>query len=388
MVQSALMNSRRTMDVDLFSRLAKYRPTDKKQSVENFLTELIAHLLQKEPVIRAAFVRRLDRGYAKEVSSEQVSTQVSTRSRKAKLSGLYLDLVIGTEDHEIIVENKVESPLTEAQLNNYLEYAEEKGARVAVITKNFNRVADECGNPRFLGQFFWSEFADAWSKIDGISNEYLLSGVLEFMRSLGMGTVDPISEDELKAHHRWLALSDKMRRLIQDWGNRKIDPLTFEQCRGLKYRPLFESGGHLGLGWCAPEERTPSSCSFWYFLGFAYNTGGWSLRLDQREEPECAAFVGVWPGNADEFVEVTRKLCPRLISNDFQLVRSEDRRGVFLARRRGLRSFLGSSDQRSAVAGFLEDAHNEVMASAELPKLYEAYLAGAAGSVPPSHEEL
>jgi hypothetical protein len=382
------MNRRRAMDIDLFSRLAKYRPTDKKQSVENFLTELIVHLLQQESVIRAAFVRMLDRGYTKEVSREQISTQVSTRSRKAKLSGLYLDFVIGTEGSDIIVENKVDSLLTEAQLNNYLEYAEEKNARVAVITKYFDRVANECRNPRFLGPFFWSEFADEWSQIDGISNEYLLKGVLEFMRSLGMGPVDPISEDELKAHHRWLSLNDKMRRLIQDWGNRKIDTLTFEQCRGLKYRSLFESGGHLGLGWCAPAESSPSSCSFWYFLGFAYNGGGWSLPLYQREEPECTAFVGVWPGNADEFVEVTRNLCPRLISNDFQLVRSRDGRGVFLARRRGLRSFLGSSDQRSAVAGFLEDSHNEVMVSAELPKLYEAFLAGAAGSTAPSHEEL
>ena len=51
--------------------------------------------------------------------------------------------------------------------------------------------------------------------------------------------------------------------------------------------------------WCAPADRAPSACDFWYFLGFAYNP--WWLRLSEEGEPECVGFIGVWPREVNEF---------------------------------------------------------------------------------------
>ena len=118
-----------------------------------------------------------------------------------------------------------------------------------------------------------------------------------------------------------------------------------------------------------------------------YNPGPWYLRLREKGEPECVAFIGVWPNDVDDFVSVAKGLCPILISKNFDVELSENRRGFFLVRRRSLRSFLPSQDQRSAIVNFLSEAHSDLLSSAELPNIYTAYLAQEAGSAPVSHEE-
>jgi hypothetical protein len=363
------------MKVDIFTHLARYRPTVKKESIENFLTELIAHLLREEPAIREAFVRKLSPHCPTLPSAHRIRTQVTTRSRRTELTGLFLDLVIEAEGSEIIVENKVDSVLTERQLINYLAYADEKNAHLAVIVKSSDHLARACDHPRFLGQYFWSDFADTWSRTEGVSNEYLRSGVLDFMRSLNMGAAESFSEDELAAHGRWLSLNSKMRRIVSDWNDKNADRDAFKTLSDLKYRAVFEAGGHLGVGWCAPAGKTPGYCSFWYFLGFIYKRELWSLPAADIEVPECVVFIGVWPSNVNEFADIGKELCPILISKDFQMLRSGDGKGIHLARRRTLRSFMNSQDQRLEIAKFLGNAHKEVAESGELGKLYRAYLA-------------
>jgi len=251
-------------ETDLFVRLATYRPSKEKSSIENFLTELVAHLLEQEHVIRHGFVYTIlnlqdpsvDRDY------HEVHTQVATRSRVDRLKGLRLDLTFGRrESPKLICENKVDSILALDQLQNYLCYADEKAAMVAVVTKQFQPVAAQCRHPRFLGQFYWSDFAETWSRIPGVTNEYLLKGVLELMRRQGMGPQEPIVAGELDAHPRWVALQNKMRRLAEDVQNR-LDRDVLGALNGPTDRGVVDVAGHIGLMWCAPPDRSPSSCVF------------------------------------------------------------------------------------------------------------------------------
>jgi hypothetical protein len=137
--------------MDLFVRLATYQPSKTRSPTENFFTELVAHLLQQEPLVLNEFASTILQCAPPDDGFGEVYTQVVTRSRTAKLSGLFLDMVIGSrEQPTLIIENKVDSPLAGDQLQNYLDYAAEKHSRVALLTKQRNYLADKCrDDPRF-----------------------------------------------------------------------------------------------------------------------------------------------------------------------------------------------------------------------------------------------
>ena len=67
-----------------------------------------------------------------------------------------------------------------------------------------------------------------------------------------------------------------------------------------------------------------------------------SLGLREKGEPECVAFIGVWPNDVDDFVSVAKGLCPILISKNFDVEISENRRGFFLVRRLARRNRSGT----------------------------------------------
>jgi hypothetical protein len=202
---------------DLFVRLAKYRPTHARESFENFFTELVGHLLEEEPSVGQDFAECLLRGSARNprIQSVKVTTQVPTQSHQARLSGLFLDLVLevydGMQMIEVIVENKVGAKLTGAQLDNYLAYAEERrDRRVAVVTRRENPIASQCNHPSFLGEFRWGEVAERWKHLPDVSNRYLLNGVLNLMRSKRMGPFEPFTTEDRSVFPRWSAFKRKI----------------------------------------------------------------------------------------------------------------------------------------------------------------------------------
>ena len=55
----------------------------------------------------------------------------------------------------------------------------------------------------------------------------------------------------------------------------------------------------------------------------------------------------------------------------FQLGDSENRKGVFLFRRRQLKDFLDETDQPAAILNFLEECHKKL--EPVVPKIHEHY---------------
>ena len=53
---------------------------------------------------------------------------------------------------------------------------------------------------------------------------------------------------------------------------------------------------------------------------------------------------------------------------------SENRKGVFLFRRRQLKDFLDETDQAAAILNFLEESHKKL--EAVVPKIHEHYRQG------------
>ncbi|MCX6616456.1 MAG: PD-(D/E)XK nuclease family protein [Acidobacteria bacterium] len=375
---------------NLFVQLAKFRGRPERSSIENFFTELVAEILRREKAILNETLRILLRGSQAVPGVEHfdVRTQHPTRSRKSDLSGLRLDLVLECPMLRVIIENKVDSPLTKGQLERYLDYAEEIGAsKVAVISRDRCPEAERCDHRLFLGSFFWSDLANAWSaRRESVSNQYLLKGVLEFMKEQDMGPTEPFDQEELRAPALWTSFSRKVHALMSCLP-RRLEPIGDPgDEKDLDHRDLYGMGpgplgrlnepGLIGTLWSSPVDKPPGDRDFWYFVGVAYSPYvRWWLRPVCTEEPEAVVAVGMWLSgplsNVDEFQAQLYPAVEALIAEGFEVARTENLEGVMLFRRRALREFLAEADSAGRIIEFLESSHRTLVASEQIPRLHE-----------------
>jgi len=374
---------------NLFVRLAKFRGRPERSSVENFFTELVAELLRQEKPILNVTLETLLKGSAALPPAEHVGvrTQVRTCSRRPALSGLVLDLVLECPTLNVIIENKVDSPLTKGQLEQYLDYAEEIGpSKVAVISRDRCPEADNCDHKLFLHGFFWSDLADLWcASRESVSNQYLLKGVLEFMKEQNMGPVEPFEQEELRAPALWSSFSRKTHALISRL-SRRLEPGDPGDKEDLDHREPYGMGpspegglnepGLIGTLWSSPVGIRADDCDFWYFVGLAYPPyPEWWLPPIPTEEPETVVAVGMWlsgpPSHVDQFQAELYPAVEALISQGFEVARTQNLQAVMLCRRRPLREFLAEAESTTRIIEFLESSHRTLVASEQIPRLHE-----------------
>jgi hypothetical protein len=361
----------------LFLRLAKYRGRPNKESIENFFTELVGQLLQEEKALRTDFVQFLRGGAAAKTDYSEIRTQFPTVSKNAALRGLLLDLVLLKPQHDqdiIIVENKIGSPLYPQQLDNYLRYSQEVNGEVAAISKYPDPVAVS-DDPRFLGNFLWSDIAKRWATQKDVTNRYLLEGVLTFMRRYEMGALEPFRQDELPAGHLFRSFQSKAKALVSA-AYRRADSVRFlNDFAALKVRHnISHADSFLGTLWSAPAKWSPGDCDFWYFLGFTYGYPEWYLApLTKREEPECVVFVGMWPSSSVQELSIqVHSILPKAITDTFEVTETKNRRGLVLCHRRSVTEFLDDTDgQTDGLLQFLVSADKLLTDNRLVPTLFK-----------------
>ena len=110
------------MEDNLLINLRKYRPSDKSDPLENFLTEAFAHLLKNSSEVMVALLEEIDSKSALPKAFNASSYEVSTQDN---FDGKFPDMLVKWDDVVIVFEHKVYSELSYSQLDNYRAYAEE-----------------------------------------------------------------------------------------------------------------------------------------------------------------------------------------------------------------------------------------------------------------------
>jgi hypothetical protein len=377
------------MSSDLFVRLSKYPPTKEMTPLENFFTELVGYLLEREPAACQDFLQIALGNQAKDFRAQRVMTQEPTQSKNPNLSGLYLDLVLRSDKSELIVENKVDSKLGRDQLLSYLDYASERpDACVVVASRDHNEVVEQKGlkdHPRFAGEILWWEVADRWSKGKACSNRFLVDSLLEFMEVREMGALKPYKIEEMAAPGLWHEFDRKTQKILHRL-SKKIPRPDWARGENYKSQGVYSGGkvgahAYNGLLWYMPYDRDKPSAAysnFWYFVGFSFGGLEWFLPLHEKGQPECIAFVGVWRPENEKvrgfMVEEAKRLSSGLSAPAFQVGDSENRKGVFLFRRRQLKDFLDETDQPAAILNFLEESHKGLEPA--VPRVQERFRQG------------
>jgi|GEM_PF-2849635 len=106
----------------LFSRLFKYRSSDKRVQQENFLTEIFAFLL-KNPALVAAFLNECGVAIQGQPENIKIDTQQSFSTYPERIQpDIFVRFFVDNQKWLVFIENKVGAREGENQLDRYLGY--------------------------------------------------------------------------------------------------------------------------------------------------------------------------------------------------------------------------------------------------------------------------
>lgn len=248
------------MEDDLLIKLHKYRPREKKNPKENFFTEAIAFVYRNVPGLSDEVLSVLLR--------ENVDGRVVDVETQQTHNGSHIDLEITLSNGKrLLCEHKIEADIhyvndeemeDKTQLDRYLEIAEKNDWSVLLISLYDldidKRVKD---NPRFLGDFRWSEIHNIASEYlrrktdsEDISDQesFVLQTILRFMEEENMQPGEKFEKEDMGSLKGYEGFRSKLRKFL-DAIKVKLEKeydIEYDGKRHegtLYYYELFESNG-------------------------------------------------------------------------------------------------------------------------------------------------
>lgn len=199
----------------LFTRLASYSQNPAKKSIENFTTEVLAHLVNTDRVFRRAFVRHV----IPDGRMRRKFDKASAMPQQSFGNGI-VDLVLYGGESKVLVEIKIKAAETltkihgrgwVSQVRKYLGYKE---GPVAYLTTRTVATPD-VSSRRLLGHF---HFEDLHKTLAAKRKRLTSSGQLfmDFMEENGMESLEPFSGRELKVASKAFLFAKKCEAMVDE----------------------------------------------------------------------------------------------------------------------------------------------------------------------------
>ncbi len=239
------------MKNSLFSYLISYIPTDKRESKEDYLTQMFAWILENVEGIATTYVQFLSEkaGIMLEDNNQEMDIEISTQT---VIPNGRIDLLIKVNKKiGFICEHKVHSELSENQINKYMENASLLGTEryysvlLTFSTLQHTQAADV--------SIVWS---DIYEMIENVIRDYesedafVLNQFMKYLAENGMGKTEAISPESMLDYWPAINLEYKLDGLFK-----QIITADFERlCPGIKevgteYAPTYTRSrwGRLGI---------------------------------------------------------------------------------------------------------------------------------------------
>ncbi len=202
---------------NLFERIERY-------DGENFTTEILAYILEKDHGVKNAFLdlllsrqpRNCRPRLRKDLRSCEIETQQFFGPERPDMT------ITSKTGAMVFVEIKTQAQEGDGQIKRYLKYG-----HVAYLTPRGHGEPDldgaDTSKYKYLGQFSWDEVC---SVIEGHDPDNILhKEFLEYLEARHMGPLKPISEDDVRASlhapdaiRKFQALVEAVRKGIEpDW---------------------------------------------------------------------------------------------------------------------------------------------------------------------------
>ena len=189
------------MKNDLLTSLRKYRVTDKKDPIENFITEAFAWLLKNYPSFSSFFIKDLK---VRLNSTINVSENLKWDTQK-NFGGVYPDMVCEFDKNAFVFEHKAWSELHTNQLQNYRSYAKENYSSYYLILITAHETQHKQNPDLALCWYDVYKIIGRWlheNESESDNDKFFL--FLNFQNLLvheGMGPAAPISHNSILSYY-------------------------------------------------------------------------------------------------------------------------------------------------------------------------------------------
>ena len=353
--------------MSLFSRLLKLHAGS--IPLEDFFTELVAHLFSTNKEILYAWLKYLDLPHLDtDFDAASVSTQRTFKGLPHHDSDSRPDLVIelanGSQRNIIFIESKIGSKEGYGQLSKYAEvldaHPDFQNKLLIYITRDFDPKDRECifeaipnSSVRFR-QVRWHQF---YQFLASQAETMLTEEIIKFMQIHQMAHNNQFSSIDVIA----LANFTNSLKLMDQtmWGEVSQQ---FEQVLGsiLPHRRTLE--GLHAHGRYLMYARIPDK--WWCGLGFMLNTSS------STDYPIVYLTLEVDPSSPRRaaIIEAMNKICKQPEWKGYEL--DDSRAWSRIVFGRSLQSFLGEEDQVAAIQNFfLETLHELIKIKSQYPSL-------------------
>ena len=239
------------MKETLFSRLVPYSQNPKKQSIENFTTELLAYLINEDRVFRRVFVGHIisDGRMVRRFRNASASTQ-------QYYSNGIVDLEVENfHNQKVLVEVKIRGSETLthirgqgliSQIKKYLQYRQ---GPVAYLTTRDVPSPDGGTTNCYLGQFY---FEDLYKRLNSVKWKLTEFGrlYLQFMEERNMIPPEPFNRKDIRGAQDAFLFSNKCTSILDEIKD-KITP---------DFRKIFRSR----TSFTATSFSTSEACAYTY----------------------------------------------------------------------------------------------------------------------------
>jgi hypothetical protein len=276
------------MGETLFTRLASYSQNPAKQSLENFTTEVLVHLINNDEAFREIFIRHIIRD-----GRIRLPFMCASAESQQSFGNGIVDLVLSSQGKKILLEIKIAAAETEtkiygkgwvSQIQKYLSY---KSGRVAYLTtKAVSAPSLKSERKDFLGQFYFEDIYDhlikAKSKLTDCGHLFL-----EFMKENHMKPLEPFTPHELNKAKTAFDFAKKCEDFLNEIKS-EVEP---------KFQKIFRSRARFTGGHFSPTYQSAYSYARGKLLGF-----------QKRKQVE----ICIWPEGGSLFYGV----CVRILRTD------------------------------------------------------------------------
>ena len=186
------------MNESLFSRLFRYKQTDKMSPSENYLTEMLAWMIDSLPQFGHDYVLFLNSKCKEKPTFNANCTFTVSAETQFRVTKGIIDMVIETDcGYGFICEHKVDSSLRENQIKDYSECDKEINKDITFKTVLLTKSIDQHEqNPDI--QIIWHNvyefFSDLIRKESYKADEkIIIEQFLKYLTEVGMGMKEAIN---------------------------------------------------------------------------------------------------------------------------------------------------------------------------------------------------
>lgn len=242
------------MQAGLLESLRKYRPREKSNPLENFITEAFAWVLRNNSSFSEHILEKIMNEPSMNLPS--LDRAVCEWETQENFDGVFPDMVCMSNNYAIVFEHKVWSELHNNQLENYRRYADKSftDSKVVLIAATKYQHSQDPDLALCWRDIY--KWIDEWlDKTD--DDQFIISDFQRLLKSEGLGPRAPISHDSIMYYYSSTDLKSQIGKLVKNVENKEWEALVKEgyslRVDNKKRLAHGESAGRIGLhildGW-------------------------------------------------------------------------------------------------------------------------------------------